>query len=105
MNTPDPMPSNFGLKYIFWMACRWVYFNPLTILLTLQDIAIQLVVDYPAWRWLGTASGILGIVIAQMRNVSKDYTIPVAQSKHNQAKAVLAANPINPPILQPEIPK
>lgn len=77
MNTPDPMPSNFGLKYIFWIAWRWVYYNPLTLLLALQGVLVQLVVDYPSIKWLSTACTVFGVIVAQVRNRGKDYTVPI----------------------------
>lgn len=99
MSMPDDdMPKDFGIKYVFWMVCRWVYFNPLTILLCLQDMALQLIADYPAWKWVGTVGGILGIIIAQVRNIGKDYTVPVAQTQVNQAAAILVANPLTTPV-------
>lgn len=93
MSTPDPVPSWFGIKYLFWMACRWVYFNPLTILLSAQAIALQVVSDYPSAKGLDTGISILGIFIAQVRNKGKDYTVPVAQSNLAQAAATLAKGP------------
>lgn len=94
MNESDePMPANFGPQYVFWIICRWLYKNPLTILLAMQSLVIQLLADYPTLKWLGTAGGILGMIIAQVRNKGTDYTVPLAQSKRDQAKAVLAADP------------
>lgn len=82
MNAPDPaMPANFGLKYIFWVSWRWCFYNPLTILLTLQGILFQLALDYPVVHWLGTAATISGVVIAQIRNRGKDYSVPILQPK------------------------
>lgn len=94
MSTPeDQMPTNFGVNYVFWVICRWIYFNPLTILNCMQLIAIQLMVDYPTWRWLGTAASIIGIVIGQIRNKDKNYTVPIAQTNRDQAvKTILSTN-------------
>lgn len=96
MNTPDPMPSNFGLKYIFWMTCRWVYFNPLTIFMTVQGILFQLALDNPTIHWLGTGASVIGVAIAQVRNKGKDYTVPVADTKRAQAIATLTTTPSTP---------
>ena len=92
----EQIPSNFGFKYIVWMVWRWIYFNPLTILMTIQGVIFQLALDNPAVHWLGTAASVAGIIVAQIRNKNKDYTVPIAQSKVDQAKATLIANP--PPI-------
>lgn len=73
----DEMPKDFGLRYVFWILCRWVYYNPLTILMVVQGATLQVALDYPAWRWLGTVASVFGIVIAQIRNRNKDYTVPV----------------------------
>lgn len=79
MNTPDPaMPNDFGLKYVFWIVCRWLYFNPLTIVMSLQGVLFQLALDNPAIHWIGTAASTLGVVVAQIRNRGKDYTVPIA---------------------------
>lgn len=103
MNSPDPvMPKGFGLGYVFWMICRWIYFNPLTLLLAGQDIVIQLIADYPALKWLGTAGGILGVIIAQVRNQGKTYGIPVEQTHVNQAQAVLDKSPLVPTSEKPK---
>lgn len=101
MNSPDPefpvIPAGFNVRYVirlsFWIGCRWIWKNPLTILLGFEDIALQLVADHPTWRVLGTAAGFIGMLIAQVRNRGIDYTVPVAQSSRDQAKAVLVANP------------
>lgn len=79
MNSPDPaMPADFGVKYVFWIVCRWVFFNPLTILMALQSVLFQEALDYPGWRWAGTGASIFGMLIAQVRNRNKDYTAPIA---------------------------
>jgi hypothetical protein len=100
MNTPepipDPMPSYFGPKYLFWIACRWVYFNPLTILSTLQIMAMQLDSAYPTLRWLGTTSAAIGVLIAQVRNKGTNYMVPVAQSNLVKAAATVAASSTTP---------
>jgi hypothetical protein len=101
VNDPDPVPSNFGFRYITWVVWRWVYFNPLTIVMTVQAILFQLALDNPAVHWLGTGASIAGIIVAQIRNKDKDYTIPIAQSKVDQAKATIVANP--PPIKQDKV--
>jgi hypothetical protein len=78
MNMPDPaMPSDFGPKYVFWMVCRWLYYNPLTIVMTFQAILFQLALDNPAIHWLGTAASVAGVIVAQIRNKNKDYTVPI----------------------------
>ena len=61
----------------------------------------QLALDNPAVHWLGTSASVAGIIVAQIRNKGKDYTIPIAQSKVDQAKATIVANP--PPINQDKI--
>jgi hypothetical protein len=86
MNTPDPaMPADFGLKYVFWVTCRWLYFNPLTVLMSVQGILFQVALDYPAWRWVGSSASALGVVIAQIRNRNKDYSAPIS-NQPNQPK-------------------
>jgi hypothetical protein len=78
MNDPVPtMPSDFGLRYVLWIAWRWVYYNPLTILSVAQGVIFQLALDNPAVHWIGTAASVSGIVIAQIRNRGKDYTVPI----------------------------
>lgn len=78
MNTPDPaMPSDFGVKYIFWITWRWLYYNPLTLVMTLQAVLFQLALDNPAVHWMGTAASVLGVIVAQIRNRGKDYSAPI----------------------------
>jgi len=87
MNTPDPvMPNDFGFKYVFWMVCRWLYFNPLTIVLTMQAILFQLALDNPAVHWLGTAASVLGVIVAQIRNRNKDYTVKLSDQPKETPK-------------------
>lgn len=79
MNAPDPtMPTDFGIKYVFWIACRWLYYNPLTVLMSAQGILFQVALDYPAWRWVGSSASALGVIIAQVRNRNKDYSVKLA---------------------------
>ena len=80
MSTPDPMPGDFGFKYIFWMTWRWIYYNPLTLLFILQGWAVELAIDYPAIKWISHIASGIGIVIAQIRNRGKDYTTPISKS-------------------------
>jgi hypothetical protein len=77
MNGPPPMPPDFGFKYLFWVTWRWIYFNPLTLLFILQAELVELALDYPTLKWLAQAASGVGIVIAQIRNRDKDYTIPI----------------------------
>lgn len=85
MNDPAPaMPQDFGLRYIFWMVCRWIWLNPLTILSTAQLIALQLMGDYPKLRWLGTGAAVIGIVIAQVRNRDKVYSAPLPKPQEGK---------------------
>ena len=82
MNAPDPvMPKDFGPKYVFFIVCRWIYFNPLTIVMTGQAVLFQLALDNPAVHWLGTAASVLGVIVAQVRNRGKDYKTPLSQTK------------------------
>lgn len=87
MNTPDPvMPSDFGVKYVFWITCRWLYFNPLTVLMSVQGILFQVALDYPAWRWVGSSASALGVVIAQIRNRNKDYSVKISDQPKETPK-------------------
>jgi hypothetical protein len=79
MNDADPMPKDFGAKYVFWIICRWFWLNPLTIVMTAQGILFQLALDNPAIHWLGTGASIFGVIVAQIRNRGKDYTVPLAK--------------------------
>lgn len=87
MNTPDPvMPKDFGIKYTLWTTWRWIYFNPLTIVMTLQAVLFQLALDNPAVHWMGTAASVLGVVVAQIRNRNKDYTVKIADQPKDPPK-------------------
>lgn len=82
----DDMPKDFGAKYVFWCLCRWVWFNPLTILLTVQGTLFQLALDNPAIHWLGTGASVLGVLVAQIRNRGKDYTSPLSKPQEGEKK-------------------
>jgi hypothetical protein len=75
------MPADFGVRYVFWVVCRWIYYNPLTLLFIAQAELIDVALAYPAWKWAARVASGIGIAIAQIRNRNKDYTVPVgAQS-------------------------
>jgi len=86
----DQMPSDFGVRYVFWVTWHWIYFNPLTILLIAQAVLFQLALDNPAIHWLGTGASVMGVIVAQIRNRNKDYTVSILPSKA--------------PVIQPDLP-
>ena len=69
MNDPiPPMPLNFGLRYVLWIA----WSNALTILMTLQAVFTMVtldptLVDHAVAHYCLVASCVLGIVIAQLK--------------------------------------
>lgn len=82
---PDPIPPDFGVayivKHIFWMTWRWVYFNPLTIVCGAQLELNDYATDHPSVKWVSRATSIMGIIIAQVRNRGRDYTVPIKSGK------------------------
>ena len=76
MNSPDPIPRDFGWRYILWM----IWSNAITILAALQGIfaSVLLVSDDPTnpmlphtWvRWIVLGNAILTGVIAQVKRNS-----------------------------------
>lgn len=73
MNDPDPMPRDFGLRWIMWMA----WSNAVTILAILQGIfaSLLLVGDDPnnplfshnAFRYIMLGNAILTGLVAQLK--------------------------------------
>jgi hypothetical protein len=110
--TEEQMPSDFTIQYAvrygFWIVCRWLYKNPLTLLLIGQAELVDLALSNPNWKWAVKGASGIGIIIAQIRNRGTDYTVPVKQSNVNQAAQMLASNPSTtpaPPVLPPETTK
>lgn len=89
----DEMPANFNLRYVFWVVCRWLYFNPLTILFIIQGWLVELAVGYPDIKWISHAASAVGIVVAQIRNRNKDYSVPIKSVPKDDSSTQLPETP------------
>jgi hypothetical protein len=67
MSDPTDMPRDFGWRYLLWI----LWDNPITVLMTLQAIFLQLTLDpdlSPVWvHRVSQVACALGIVIAQIK--------------------------------------
>ncbi len=86
MNSPDPIPRDFGWRYILWM----IWSNAITILAALQGIfvSVLLVSDDPTnpmlphyvVRWIVLGNAVLTGVVAQLKRNSPPGPPPVKAS-------------------------
>ena len=69
MNSPDPVPSYFGLRYIVWL----IWTNLVTIIAIVQGTFAVLALSsedmfsHTTVRWFMVASAVLSAVIAQIK--------------------------------------
>ena len=74
MNQPDPVPSNFGFRYVAW----FIWLNSITALAILQgalasvmlladDSSTNPLLSHTTWRMIVLANAILTGIIAQVK--------------------------------------
>jgi hypothetical protein len=82
-----PVPSNFGVRYVLWAAWWLFWSNAVSLLQTLQLIAVYLegdptdpashpFVSRTALHWITLANGVLSIVLLQIKRKKPDLVPP-----------------------------
>ena len=81
MNDPNPIPKDFGWRYILWniwcgwvFAVKWLWAKAITIMMIVQAVfsvltldPAQTLISHEAFHWCSIGNAVLCIVLAQIK--------------------------------------